>query len=324
MGPRPTARTSHQRGIVLRAGGLLALLLLLLIGLAGCRGVGDSSKPQPLSLKVKQPDGSSQVSLPKPFKVKKEPSNDRDWLPELKVLPWAELTGDDVTIHNVRNCEFFTYRDCVTDWYDKTYNLKGIKSVDFIVVPFAESPSIAHTMISFGFESGDYVGCSVEVRLERGQAYDTAIGLLGQFELTYVIADERDLIRSRVEHRNCDVYVYRTKATPEQARKLFIDVLKRVNQLKEKPELYDTLSNNCTTNLLRHVEHIAPGSVPYDYRVLLPGFSDQLLYDQKLIDTSLPFEEVKRRARVNEVAIKYRDDPHFSQRIRGERPSAMR
>lgn len=299
------------------------MLAAALLAAPGCRGVTDGTK-QPLSLKLRRPDGAGPIAPLKPLAVKKEPSNDRDWLPELKILPWAENQGELVTVHNVRNCEFYTYRDCVTDWYDKTYDLKQIKSVDFIVVPFTESPSIAHTMISFGFENGDYVGVSVEVRLERGQSYDTAVGLLGQFELTYVVADERDLIRSRVEHRNCDVYIYRTKASPEQARALFVDVFKRVNQLRDKPELYDTLGNNCTTNLLRHVNHIAPGALPYDYRVLLPGFSDQLLYDQKLIDTTLPFDEVKRRARVNEIAIKYRDDPLFSQKIRGEKPPIAR
>src|SRR4051812_15984492 len=120
---------------------LVAIALLLA---TGCRGVTDGSKPQPLSLKLRRPRAGELPLLQplKPLAVKKEPSNDRDWLPELKILPWAELTGDEVTIHNVRNCEYFTYRDCVTDWYDRTYNLKQIKSVDFIVVPFTESPSI--------------------------------------------------------------------------------------------------------------------------------------------------------------------------------------
>lgn len=251
----------------------------------------------------------------------KKPTNDKDWIDEHKVLAHAEMKGDQVTIHNVRNCEFLTYRDCLVDYYDKTYDLSKIQSVDFIVIPFAENRAIAHTLLSFGFSNGDHVGISVEVRLEKGESYNAAIGLFGQFELIYVVADERELILARTEHRNVDVYVYPTKATPEMARKLFLDMLQRVNQLHDQPEFYDTLSNNCTTNIVQHINTIAPGRVPFDYRVLLPGYADELAYELKLIDNSLPFEEVKRRAKVNELAHRFKDAPseEFSARIRGEK-----
>ena len=248
----------------------------------------------------------------------RQPSNDRNWIPEHRVLAHAEFKGDQVTIHNVRNAEFLTYRDCIVKHDDRTYDLSKIRTVDFVVVPFAEIKSVAHTLLSFGFEDGEHVGISVEVRLEQGEGYDPALGAFGQFELIYVIADERDLIPVRVEHRDVDVYVYRSTATPEMARKLFVDMLKRANQLYEHPEFYDTLGNNCTTNIVRHINAIAPGKVPYDYRVLLPGYADKLAYDLGLIDNRLPFEEVKRRARVNEAVVKYKDHPQFSAKIRGE------
>ncbi len=248
----------------------------------------------------------------------RQPSNDRNWIPEHKILAHAEFDRDQVTIHNVRNAEFFTYRDCIVKHYDKTYDLSKIRSVDFVVVPFSEIKAVAHTLLSFGFEGGEHVGISVEVRLEQGEGYDPALGAFGQFELIYVIADERDLIPVRVEHRDVDVYVYRSTAPPEMARKLFVDMLKRANQLYEHPEFYDTLGNNCTTNIVRHINAIAPGKVPYDFRVLLPGYADKLAYDLGLIDNRLPFEEVKRRARVNEAVIKYKDHPQFSAKIRGE------
>lgn len=248
----------------------------------------------------------------------KEPTNTADWIPELSKLAWADFEGESVRIHNIRNCEYYTYNDCVTDWYDKTFDLDKIKTVDFILIPFADSPSIAHTMLSFGFDDGEQVGISVEVRLEKGEQYDAAVGMFGQFEIIYVVADERDLIRSRTEHRGVDVYLYATKATPAQAKRMFVDMLNRVNQLHDKPEFYDTLSNNCTTNIVRHINHLAPGKVPHDYRVLLPGFSDQLAYDLGLIDNRLPFAETKRRARVNDVALRYRDHPQFSAKIRQE------
>lgn len=246
------------------------------------------------------------------------PRNDREWIPEHRLLAYAEFEGSKAHVHNVRNAEFFSYRDCVVDYYDKTYDLSKLQTVDFIMIPFNDARYLAHTMLSFGFENGDYVGVSVEVRLEQGESYDAAIGLFNQFELIYVVADERDLIRVRAEYRDCDVLIYRTKATPEQARRLFVDCLKRVNKLRDEPEWYDTLANNCTTNIVRHINTLAPDSIPHDFRVLLPGYADNLAYDLGLIDNRVPFAEARRNARVNDLALRYRDDPHFSQRIRKE------
>jgi hypothetical protein len=251
--------------------------------------------------------------------ARRQASNDRDWVPEHRLLPRAEFDGDRVTIRNVRNCEFFSYRDCLVEHYDRTYDLSQIQSVDFVQIPFNENRAIAHTFLTFGFAGGEHVGISIEVRLEKGEAYSPALGLFNQFEITYVVADERDLIPVRTEYRMCDEYLYRTRATPEQARRLFVSMLRRVNELYDKPEFYDTLTNNCTTNIVRHINELAPGQIAYDYRVLLPGYSDQLAYELGLLDTSVPFAELKRRARINDLVSRYKDDEHFSARIRGER-----
>jgi hypothetical protein len=249
---------------------------------------------------------------------KLQPSNDRDWVPEHTLLAWAELNGDNLTVHNVRNCEFYSYRDCLVDHYDRTYRLSELRSVDFLVVPFNGAEALAHTMLSFGFANGDYLGVSVEVRLEKGEEYHPVNGLLKQFEIIYVVADERDLIRVRTEHRDCDVLAYRSKATPAQARALLLDIMNRVNTLHDNPEFYDTLSNNCTTNIVRHINRLAPDRVPYDYRVLLPGFADHLAYELGLIDNSVPFAELRRHARLNDQVARYRDSEQFSTAIRGE------
>lgn len=246
------------------------------------------------------------------------PSNNRDWIPEHKVLAWAELNGDELIVHNVRNCEFYTDRDCIVAHEDRRYRLSDLKTVDFLMVPFNEAPALAHTMLSFGFGNGDYLGVSVEVRLEKGESYHPVSGLLKQFEIIYVVADERDLIRVRIEHRKCDVFAYRSTATPKQAQMLLVDILDRVNKLHDQPEFYDTLANNCTTNIVRHVNRLAPDRVPYDYRVLLPGFADNLAYEIGLIDNRIPFAQVKERSRITELALRYKDSPRFSADIRGE------
>jgi hypothetical protein len=260
-----------------------------------------------------------QLDLARLIPEQGEPSNERDWVPEHRILPFAEFNGDKVTIRNVRNCEFFSYRDCLVDHYDGTYDLSQIVGVDFVQIPFNENRAIAHTFLTFAFADGQQVGISIEVRLERGETYSPALGLFNQFELTYVVADERDLLPVRTEHRKCDVYLYRTQATPAQARELFVSMLKRANALHDKPEFYDTLTNNCTTCIVRHINEIAPTQIGYDYRILLPGYSDELAYELGLLDTTVPFAELKQRARINDLVHRYKDDADFSARIRGQR-----
>ena len=244
------------------------------------------------------------------------PSNCRNWLSNMGVLAYADFQEDRVRICNIRNCNYLTPNDYVLHYYDKTYDLNDLQSVDFIVVPFRAAPILAHTMMSFGFADGQYLGVSVEVRLEEGESYNPVLGLLRQYELTYVVADERDLIRLRTRHRDADVYVYRARATPDQVRELFRDVMSRVNELATSPEFYDTLVNNCMTNIARHVNQISPSRVPYGTNVLLPGYSDRYAYDLGLLDTDVSFDETKSRAWVNALAERYHDDPEFSRRIR--------
>lgn len=245
-----------------------------------------------------------------------KPSNYRDWSPDQAVLPYAETLGNRVTVHNVRDFTYLDQDSYVVHYYDKTYDLDKAQSVDFIVVPFRGSPTLAHTMLSFGFAGGEYLALSVEIRKERGEQYSPLKGVMRQYELMYVLADERDVVKLRTQYRKDDVFLYPTRATPEQARALLVDVLDRVNQLHEKPEFYNTLTNNCTTNLMQHVNRLHPHTVPYNLEVLLPGLSDQLAYDRGLLRSDGSFEQTKSRALVTPVAQRYADSPEFSARIR--------
>jgi len=245
-------------------------------------------------------------------------SNERNWSPDQAVLPHADFSKDrqQVTIRNIRACEYRTADDYTVRHYDKTFDLTKLTSVDFIRVPFPDMPELAHTMLSFGFDDKEYVAVSVEIRKEQGEAYNPALGAMNKYEIMYVLGDERDLIGLRTNFRLNDVYVYPTRAEPEQVRKLFENVLARVNKLEKQPEFYNTLTNNCTTNIAKHINELVPGRVPYDYRVLMPGYSDRLAYDLGLLKTPFSFEETRRAARVTDVAYEHRDDPDFSQAIR--------
>lgn len=244
------------------------------------------------------------------------PTNERPWTPEQARLPHADIHGNKVTVYNIRDCRWRSFTDFDLAYYDKTFDLEKLTAVDFVVVPFNESPSLGHTMLSFSFDDEDYLALSVEIRKEGKDQFNAVKGFFQQYNLIYVLADERDVIQRRVNCDLSDVYLYRSIATPKQARKLFLDVVNRTNKLAREPEFYDTLTNNCTTNIRNHINHLKPNEVPYDYRVLLPGYSDRLAYDLGLIERHGSFEETRLNARVNYQAYLHRDDPAFSQMIR--------
>jgi hypothetical protein len=244
------------------------------------------------------------------------PSNDRRWRPDLRVLATADFEGDRVRIRNVRNCRYRTEEDYDVRHYDLDFKLDDVQSVDFVIVPFSNMPLIAHTMLSFGLKNGQYFSISVEGRLEQGENYSATNGTSNEFELIYLIGDERDLIPLRTEVRKVDVFIYPGRATPEQIQLLLVDMLDRANKLAAKPEFYHTLTNNCTTNLVDHVNTLRPGAIPRDWRVLFPGHSDKMLFDLGLLETTGSFQAAKLRARVNNRAILFKNDPNFSKRIR--------
>ena len=248
------------------------------------------------------------------------PSNFRDWEPDQAVLPSAEFQGGQVTVHNVRNCNYFDENTYVIQHEDRTYNLADLQRVDFIVAPFVNMPRLAHTMLSFEFAPPNgppqHLACSIEIRKEKGETYAAWKGSARQYELMYVLADERDVVELRTNYRGEDVYLYRTTATPEQARMLLIDVLARTNELNGRPEFYETFTNNCTTNLVRHVNRIKPNRLQYDYRVLLPGYSDKLAFDEGLLEAHGSFEETKAAAFLNAKALAAGGRAEFSRLIR--------
>jgi Domain of unknown function (DUF4105) len=250
---------------------------------------------------------------------KVEPSLNRLWRPDLAVLPYADFQENRITIRNVRNCRYRTEEDYDVRHYDLEFDLNDVQGVDFVIVPFTNAPLLAHTMLSFGLRDGRHFMISVEARLEQGEQYSVAGGSDNEFELMYLIGDERDLVPLRTEVRVVDVYLYPGRATPDQAQNLLVDMLARVNKLAREPEFYDTLTNNCTNNLVQHVNKLRPGAIPNDVRVLLPGRSDALAYELGLLDIDGSFEVAKLTSRINTQVHLYRDDPDFSSKIRLKR-----
>jgi hypothetical protein len=245
-------------------------------------------------------------------------SHDRNWIAEQRLLPHATITGGVVHVQNVRSFRWGADTDTHAAWDNRSYRLSRIRTISYVLTPFSTDwRGPAHAFLSFGFDDGEHVAISVEARREIGEEYTIARGLLKRFEIMYVIGDERDLIGRRVQNGD-DVYVYPIRASPEQVRALFVQMLERANRLEDQPEFYGSILNNCTSNLLAHVNRVATRRIRYGPRIFLPGYSDQVAYERGLIDTSLPLDSARARYRVNERAARFAHADDYSLRIRAE------
>jgi len=242
------------------------------------------------------------------------PSNERNWRPDVAVLPYADFYGDIVTIHNIRNCDYRSETDYDVRYYDKAFDLEKLRTLDLYMVYWG-SPLIAHTMMSFGFEDGEHVCFSIETRNQQGEGYSALKGLFRQFELTIVIADERDVVRLRTNYRQGEeVYLYRLRASPERIRRMFLDYLQHANKLRRGPEWYNAVTDNCTTGI--RAQRAAADRAPWDWRMLVNGRGDELLYERGVIATKVPLTELKERGHVNTRARAADKDADFSRLIR--------
>jgi hypothetical protein len=243
-------------------------------------------------------------------------SNDRDWEPEVAMTPYATINGDMITVHNVRNFDYRSETDFTPRWETRTYDLRKLDSADLVAVYWA-GKAIAHIMLSFGFGGKDFLAVSIETRKEKGESYSTLAGFFRQYELYYVVADERDVMRVRTTYRQPqeDVYVYRVSGSVENLRRVFLDYIKAMNQLRDRAAYYNTLTTNCTTNVLFHTR-VNPESPPMSWKILLSGYVPDYLYELGRLDTSRSLADLEKVSHVNQRAHAANKDPAFSQRIR--------
>jgi hypothetical protein len=249
------------------------------------------------------------------------PSNERDWQPDVRLLPSVEVDGERVTIHNVRNCDYRSETDYTLKYYDKEFDVAKMQSVDLYVCSWGV-PLVAHTMLSFGFEGGDYLCFSIEARKERGEGYSPPKAFFRQYELIYLIGDERDLVRLRTNYRGEKVYLYRLNKDVAVARQAFLEYMKQVNWHKEKAEWYNVVTANCTTLLRGHARPYLRNP-RFDWRILFNGRVDELAYERKTLDQTLPFANLKARSLINDRAKAADKDLQFSQRIREQLPGML-
>lgn len=245
-----------------------------------------------------------------------KPTENRAWQPDVARRAWADLREDEITLHNVRNCEYRTETDYTPRWETRVVRLSKLTGVD-LAITYWGSPWIAHPIASFQFTDSLPLAISIETRKAVGQSYSALRGFYRQYELIYIPADERDVIRLRTNYRGEQVYLYHTTASAERARGIFLEYLAHLNQLHDQPEFYNAVTDNCTTNI-RAANVAAEGgnASPWDWRILLNGKGDELLYQRGFIDRSLPFAELKARSLINPRAKASQTSPNFSELIR--------
>lgn len=246
-----------------------------------------------------------------------EPSNDRVWQADVAVLPYATIDGDRITVHNIRNFDYRSETDYTPAYYDRTFDLRELSGVDLYAV-YWMGPAIAHIFVSFEFGDGQHLAVSIETRKEKGEDYSTIKGFFRQYEVFYVVADERDVVRLRTNYRKDppeDVYLYRLQGPIENARRVFLAYVAQINKLKSEPAFYNTLLTNCTTSIWLHTR-VNPDGIPLSWKVLASGYVPEYLYEAGRLDTRVEFADIVRNAHVNERARAADSDPEFSKLIR--------
>jgi hypothetical protein len=247
------------------------------------------------------------------------PNDQKPWQPDVVRTAWADLHGDEVVLHNIRNYDYRTEHDFTPHWEDRTVRLSQVTGAD-LAITYWGSPWMAHPIVSFRFADTPPICFSIEARKVIGQEFSALASLYRQAQLIYVVADERDSIRVRAVHRPGEnVYLYRTLATPAQARERFLEYLHALNKLHAKPRWYNVLTTNCTTSIRE--QRPITSRQPWDWRILLNGKGDEMLYQRHLIATgNLPFAELKQRSLINSRARLADKDPDFFRRIREDHP----
>lgn len=247
-----------------------------------------------------------------------EPSHDREWRKDVAVMPRATIDGDRVHITGVRNFDYRSRDDFTVRYEEREVSLSSLVALDFFISYWMPGP-VGHTFVSFIFDDAPPLNISIETRPEAHEGFDPLASLFKQYELIYVVGEERDIVGVRTNFRGEDVYFYRLRIPAEGARQLLQVYLERINELADEPEFYHLLSNSCTVNIVRYA-NLAGRQGDFDFRHYLNGWVDQYLYDMRLMKAQLPFSELRRRSRISPSTEPADDAGQFAQHIRESVP----
>jgi len=240
-------------------------------------------------------------------------SNDKNWAADVVHGITGIVDGDRLSVRNVRNFSWRTEAEYSERWEQRTYDLSKLRSLDLFLV-YWTGPSIAHTIMSFGFDDGRYLDFSIELRRTQNDQYSALAGFFKTHELIYIGADERDLMTLR-KVRNENIQLYRLRTPPERTRALLVEYIKQANDLAAHPRFYNTITTNCTTAIFDMMRAVT-SSIPFDWRIILTGHLPSYLYEHGAVDTRISLEELRRRADVTSQVEAELSEAEFSSRLR--------
>lgn len=242
------------------------------------------------------------------------PSHDKNWADDVAQLLESRIEGDKVSLNNVRNFHWYNETDYIARWESREYDLSQLVSAD-LVLSYWMGPHIAHTLVSFGFADGQQLVFSLEIRKEQHESFSAVGGFFRQFEQVIIAADEQDIIYTRSNARQEDVYLYRLMMTRAQLRALFLGYLDTAESLRKTAQFYNTLSSNCTTIVFDLARQIAP-DLPLDHRLLLSGHFAEYAYDLGALTPGYSYTELKTLGYINPRTRQISPQSSFSQAIR--------
>jgi hypothetical protein len=245
-----------------------------------------------------------------------KPNPNQDWITKHERMPHVEIVGDKVSVKNVRDYTWRTESDFTPGYRDRVYDVSALESAYFVLSPIFDLEPVAHVWVCFGFADGQHVAVSVEARGVNGRPFGPLPSMFRQFQLIYVIGEERDVVAMRTAARKAEVRFYPARTTPERMRTLFLDMMERAHSLEEHPEFYNLFANNCLNNVTYHIRRMGGRPLPSELRLLLTGFSDRYAYDYGFLDTDLPFEKAREAYRIDECMREVPLDDNFSKRLR--------
>ncbi len=241
------------------------------------------------------------------------PSQNAEWEPQVATLAYVTREGDTMTLHDIRDFDYRSATDFTPRYDTRTFSLANLRALD-LFINYWGSPYMAHPILSFDFGSQGHLCFSIEIRPKQGQAYSTLGSLYRRYELIYIAADERDVVRLRTNYKHEDIYLYRLTLPIEEVRSRLTEYLDRLNELHSHAMWYNAVTENCTTSI--RSQRVASARAPWDWRMLVNGFADKMLYERHLLAGDLPFPALRQQALINKRAEDAGDVADFSERIR--------